>query len=157
MTTEKPRRSTRQRRLVLEELRKLKTHPTAAELHEIARRRLPKISLGTVYRNLKLLSRTGLVRKLESDGGGARFEGNDGGHYHVRCIQCARVDDVGSPSIDPAKTKPRRLNGYKVLGYRLEFIGVCPVCQRRSRGGGAHSPRRRRAKMKKGKVGRDGV
>ena len=149
MTTEKPRRSTRQRRLVLEELRKLTTHPTATELHEITRRRLPKISLGTVYRNLELLSRMGLVRKLVTDGGGARFEGNDGRHYHVRCIHCARVGDVGNLPIDPAKTKPRRLNGYRVLGYHLEFVGVCPVCRRRSRGGVLPSPRRRRVSVKK--------
>ena len=50
------RRNTRQREVILEELRKLASHPTAVGLYEIVRRRLPRISLGTVYRNLELLA-----------------------------------------------------------------------------------------------------
>jgi len=56
----KTQRNTRQRQVVLEELRKLTSHPTAAELYEITRARLPKISLGTVYRNLEVLAENGV-------------------------------------------------------------------------------------------------
>ena len=52
-------RQTRQREVILEELRKLTSHPTAADLYEIVRRRLPRVSLGTVYRNLELMSEMG--------------------------------------------------------------------------------------------------
>ncbi|MGC8659306.1 MAG: Fur family transcriptional regulator, partial [Desulfomonilaceae bacterium] len=55
-------RQTSQRRIILEELAKLKTHPTANEVYEVVRKRLPKISLGTVYRNLELLSESGSIR-----------------------------------------------------------------------------------------------
>ncbi|HSM74917.1 MAG TPA: transcriptional repressor, partial [Desulfobacterales bacterium] len=50
---------TRQRRVILEELRRMNTHPGADEIHEVVRRRLPRISLGTVYRNLDILCELG--------------------------------------------------------------------------------------------------
>jgi len=57
-------RMTRQRRIILEELRKVDSHPTADEVYEMVRRQLPRISLGTVYRNLEILSREGLIQKV---------------------------------------------------------------------------------------------
>ena len=89
-----PQRNTRQRKVILEELKKLKCHPTATELYEAARSRIPKISLGTVYRNLELLASNGIIKKLEFSGAEARFDGNTSKHYHARCIHCGRVDDV---------------------------------------------------------------
>ena len=78
-------RVTRQRRVILEELRKLTSHPTAPALYEVVRRRLPRISLGTVYRNLELLARAGFIQRLDLQGAEARFDGNPEHHYHVRC------------------------------------------------------------------------
>ena len=121
-------RNTRQRRVILEELRKLTSHPTAGELHEITRQRLPKISLGTVYRNLDLLARNGLIRKLETGRGEARFDGDLDHHYHVRCVRCGRVDDAHDLSPDSVTGEVKSLNGYEVLGFRLEFFGVCQAC-----------------------------
>ena len=131
MTAKKPRRNTLQRKVVLEELKKLGSHPTAAELYEIARARLPRISLGTVYRNLEFLSQRGLIRKLPPSGAEARFDGNLDQHYHVRCVRCGRVDDAHGLSEDPVADDVKTLSGYKILGFHLEFIGVCPECRRR--------------------------
>ena len=123
------RRNTRQRQVVLEELRKLTSHPTAAELHEITRRRLPKVSLGTVYRNLELLAQMGIIQKLEISGSEARFDGNTDGHYHVRCVRCGRVDDANGLPAELIKDEIKALSGYEVLGYHLEFVGMCPTCR----------------------------
>ncbi|MBN2024208.1 MAG: transcriptional repressor [Pirellulales bacterium] len=128
-----PRRNTRQRAVVLEELRGVNTHPTAVELYQIVRRRLPKISLGTVYRNLELLSRAGTIRKLDLGSGEARFDGDTRRHEHVRCVRCGRVGDVdASPEEMAGRGALERLStqagGYQILGYRLEFLGVCPRC-----------------------------
>ena len=133
MAAKKLRRNTPQRQVVLEELKRISSHPTASELYEIARARLPKISLGTVYRNLELLARMGLIRKLEITGGEARFDGNVDRHFHVRCIRCGRVDDACGLAADPLNDEVKSLNGYEILGFRLEFIGVCPQCQTRPR------------------------
>ena len=129
MTDEKARRNTRQRQTVLEELKKLTSHPTAAELYEIARRRLPRISLGTVYRNLELLAADGTIRKLEISGTESRFDGNPERHCHVSCTQCGRVDDLHDVPADLVGRQFQTLSGYEILDYRLEFVGVCRECR----------------------------
>ena len=124
-----PQRNTRQREVILEELNKLKFHPTATELYEIARRRIPKLSLGTVYRNLELLARNGIIKKLEFGGAEARFDGDTTKHYHARCIHCGRLDDVCGLADNFASGDFKELNGYEILGVRLEFFGVCAECR----------------------------
>ena len=109
---------------------KVTTHPTAAILYENVRERLPRISLGTVYRNLEVLTRTGLIQKLDIPGSEARFDGNPASHYHIRCAQCGRVDDAHDIPYDPVKVSFDKLNGYEILGYRFEFIGICPTCRK---------------------------
>ena len=134
MDDEIVRRNTQQRQVVLEELKKLTSHPTAGELYEITRRRLPKISLGTVYRNLELLSQMGLVHKLETGGAEARFDGDLTEHHHVRCMRCGRVGDAHGAVADPVRQSTKSLGGYQIVGYRLEFIGICPACAAESDG-----------------------
>ena len=128
----RPRRNTRQRRVIVEELRKSTSHLTATELYEATRRRLPRISLGTVYRNLNLLGRMGLVRKVEGLHGEARFEGNVAPHHHVRCVHCGGVADIVDLPADLGSEELEDVAGYEILGYRLEFIGVCPECRTHS-------------------------
>ena len=75
MSDTKLRRNTPQRRIILEELCAVTTHPTAGELYGIVRRRLPRVSLGTVYRNLEVLYANGVINKLDYAGAEARFDG----------------------------------------------------------------------------------
>ncbi len=120
---------TRQRKVILEELRKTSSHPTADEVYERARLRLPRISLGTVYRNLEILSECGMIQKLELGGSQKRFDGTVENHYHVRCMRCDSVKDV---SMEPLTTFERALRGasdYQIIGSRLEFVGLCPRCK----------------------------
>jgi Fe2+ or Zn2+ uptake regulation protein len=124
-------RNTRQRQVILEQLRTVHTHPTAAELHQLARRRLPKLSLGTVYRNLELLTSAGLIRKLDTGGGQARYDADCTHHFHVRCVRCGRLDDAHGLPADPVKESVGTLDGYDILGYRLQFEGICPACRSR--------------------------
>ena len=124
-------RMTRQRQVILEELRKVNTHPSADEVYEMVRKRLPRISLGTVYRNLEILSEAGDIKKLEP-GSLKRFDGNPSEHFHIRCIRCDRIADVPMPcdfEIDLADMTPTE---YEILGHRLEFFGLCPFCSNSS-------------------------
>ena len=121
-------RMTRQRRVILEELRKVNTHPSADEVYEMVRKRLPRISLGTVYRNLEVLSDSGEIKKLEPGSALKRFDGNSSEHFHIRCVRCDRIADVPMVSdfdIDLADMTPAE---YEILGHRLEFFGLCPHC-----------------------------
>lgn len=124
-------RRSRQREVILEELRAVTTHPTAEQLHERVRHRIPKISLGTIYRNLDLMARHGLVRKLDSGGGQARFDGDLTHHLHVRCVQCGQVADVAVGPEGPDSGPIEACCGYEILGLRVEYVGICPACGER--------------------------
>lgn len=130
MPYRKQSRNTPQRRVILEELRQVTSHPTAAELYELVRTRMPKVSLGTVYRNLDFLARRGTIQKLTLGRSEARFDGNPDHHYHVRCVGCGRVDDVNGVSADFSPEDLDRVHDYQILGHRLEFVGVCGRCRR---------------------------
>ncbi|MBU8872095.1 MAG: transcriptional repressor [Gemmatimonadales bacterium] len=129
MAIEKRRRNTQQRKIIQEELCALKTHPTAAELFEIVRRRLPRVSLGTVYRNLEVLHQDGRILKLEMGGAEAKFDGDTRLHHHVRCTECGAVRDVEmSEPIDPSANISDSC-GFDIQGYTLKFMGTCPSCR----------------------------
>jgi Fur family ferric uptake transcriptional regulator len=80
---------TRQRRVILEELRKVDTHPSADEVYEMVRKRLPRISLGTIYRNLEILSETGEIQRLETGSHLKRFDGR--ADDHITSAACAAI------------------------------------------------------------------
>jgi Fur family ferric uptake transcriptional regulator len=121
-------RQTKQKRVILEALRQVTSHPTADEVYQMARERIPNISLGTVYRNLEQLSEQGMIRKLPLAGSQMRFDGRAYQHHHVRCVRCERVDDVISVRGNPGRIDVEAA-GYTILGHRIEFYGLCPDCQ----------------------------
>ncbi|MBZ2170531.1 Fur family transcriptional regulator [Nitratidesulfovibrio sp. SRB-5] len=127
MTQPQQTRMTKQRMVILEELRNVHSHPTADEVYGMVRQRLPRISLGTVYRNLDLLAESGDILKLESAGAQKRFDGNVTPHQHVRCTQCGRVGDVMEPVRLP-DISGAGAPGFIILSGRIEFEGVCEAC-----------------------------
>lgn len=121
-------RMTKQRAIILEELRKVKSHPTADEMYGIVRKRLPNISLGTVYRNLDFLSESGEIRCLATSGSSKRFDGDLSHHQHIRCIHCGCIADVYQP-VSPPTVNTLKIPGFsKVLTSRVEFDGICEQC-----------------------------
>jgi Fur family ferric uptake transcriptional regulator len=129
MTAEEKKgiRLSRQRETILAELCKVKTHPTADEVYDMVRKIMPRISLGTVYRNLDFLSSRGVVLRLGGAGTQKRFDGNPNPHPHLRCAVCGRVDDVEYPLALP-ELPVEQCMGYESLRCDVEFVGVCPVC-----------------------------
>src|SRR5262247_1017070 len=90
-------RLTRPRRLILDVVRATDAHPTAAFVYQNVRRRLPRVSLATVYRNLRMLAAEGLLAE-RADAGGLRFDGNTGPHDHFTCLTCGRIYDAPPPA-----------------------------------------------------------
>lgn len=144
-------RMTRQRRVILQELRKVDTHPTADEVYALVRRRLPRVSLATVYRNLESLTEAGTVQMIETGSGPRRYDGNAAHHHHVRCEACGSVADVpagavrASVKIDSESVCEEC--GFVVSGHRLDLVGLCAMCRaaqdrlRRRPSGGPRSKR----------------
>lgn len=123
-------RMTRQRRVILEELRKSKMHPTADALYDIVRKRLPRISLGTVYRNLEILTALGEIQTLELSGNQKRYDGDPCKHYHIRCIHCGSVENAPIAPLLQLEDKLYGSTVYNIIGHRLEFLGLCPECSK---------------------------
>lgn len=87
------RRYSRQREIILNAVRENLVHPDAEEIYSIVRAKDPSISLGTVYRNLNLLSELGEIRKIQMAGGADRYDGNISGHHHSICSKCGKIMD----------------------------------------------------------------
>jgi Fur family transcriptional regulator, peroxide stress response regulator len=121
-------RMTRQRQVILEELRRLDFHPSADEVYDLVRKRLPRISLGTVYRNLETLSELGEIQKLEFGGTIKRFDGITEPHYHIRCNLCDCIDDAPMSLLKDIEDRISSVTDYRIIGHRLEFFGLCPEC-----------------------------
>ena len=125
-------RMTHQREVILDELGKCKSHPTADSLYERVKKRLPRISLATVYRNLEILSEAGLIKKLEISGRQKRFDWDLEQHDHIFCVQCHRVDNIEIERKQKLSLPPEHDRGYQIAGCRIEFFGVCPRCQKKN-------------------------
>jgi len=126
-------RMTRNRVAILEVLRASGAHLTADEIYAEVSRALPRISLATVYRNLDVLAKHGYIRTVAEGGGRRHFDAKVDDHYHIRCVECGRVDDI---AVDSAESLPGTLHArtdYEVRGFVLSFVGVCPECQARRR------------------------
>jgi Fe2+ or Zn2+ uptake regulation protein len=122
-------RMTHQREVILHELRLCSHHPTADDLYDRVKTRLPRISLATVYRNLEILSQAGLIKKLTIDGRQKRFDWDPTPHNHIFCMNCQRVDDITCEVPEPLVAVPEQTTGYCILGCRINFFGLCMHCQ----------------------------
>ncbi len=129
MQQETQRRMTTQRKLILEKLKSVKTHPTAEELYLMVKDKLPKISLGTVYRNLEVLARQGLVIKLGEHGEAARFDADLKDHYHIRCTVCGEIEDLWVEPPVANEDEIKNVSKFDLQGFKLEYFGVCPECR----------------------------
>lgn len=121
-------RVTRQKKLILEILRSTNTHPTADWVYEQARKQLPDISLGTVYRNLSVLKGAGEIMELSYGSTFSRYDGNPHNHYHFVCEKCGRVLDVALPVRTELEEELALKEAHLVRSHRLEFYGVCRDC-----------------------------
>lgn len=121
-------RQTKQRKLILRHLRQTRSHPTATELYDRVRQDLPRISLGTVYRNLENLCSQGLARKIETFGGQKRFDATVEDHIHAICTKCGKVCDMEQvPAVNCNELKNID-SDFQITGVRIDLLGICPEC-----------------------------
>ena len=122
-------RNTRQREAILSVVRRMTCHPTADEIYAEVRKEIPGISLGTVYRNLKLLAGTGEVALVADGGTHSRYDGCTDNHYHFRCDVCGRVFDVEELVDTGLDRRVAAQTGLAIRCHSLEFHGLCKDCQ----------------------------
>lgn len=126
-------RNSRQRAALLEELRSRKDHPSAEMLYDALKKEHPHMSLGTVYRNLALLTGLGEIKKIPCGDGSERYDGFTGPHDHFVCRICGRVMDVDAQPADTAPGYAAVLSGIgEVESHSLIFYGICRECKEKA-------------------------
>lgn len=121
----------RQREALITMLRSRYDHPTAEQLYSDLKSEFPRISLGTVYRNLSLLESIGEVVKISATGDSDRFDGNVGEHYHFACEECGGVSDIDIPVNDELDTLVERITKGDVKRHSMVFYGICEKCKKK--------------------------
>jgi len=106
-----------------------RTHPTAAWLYERLRKEFPRLSQGTVYRNLNILAEQKRIKVITVDGTFAHFDADMSIHNHVICTKCGKVDDAFMSSDDQCDKAAAAVSGYRIDSHRFDFFGLCPDCQ----------------------------
>ena len=129
MKREIKRRVTKQKSIILQELCRVKTHPTADSVFRMVRKRLPAISFGTVYRNLNLLRDDGKVLELSAGRYSCRYDATTANHYHFACLSCGSLFDVDTDVLKDIDSKISKKSGMKVKYHRIKFYGYCPNCK----------------------------
>src|SRR5215813_7840888 len=128
------KRTTRQLEQVFKALEGDHTHPLAHEIYRRVHKKLPRISLATVYRNLHNLVEEGKIRTLLVDGKGIRFDPETSEHDHCICERCGRVVDLFlHPRARRVDLTSLAKHGYVVTTHDLTVHGMCQVCAARRR------------------------
>ena len=118
-------RYSQQRERIYQAVCATKEHPTAQMVYDTLKPEMPKLSLGTVYRNLQQMAEDG--RLMELDGPVTRFDGEVRPHTHLRCSHCGCVAD-GELAYDVSLDRESIARGWQVTSHNLMFMGICPAC-----------------------------
>ena len=117
-----------QRRTVFEALSGRRDHPTADQVYDAVRDRLPGLSRTTVYRVLETLVGAGFARKVQTAGGATRFDPITERHHHLVCEACGRLVDVDDAAVPTLRLPRMRGSGFRVTDYSVSFLGRCAGC-----------------------------
>ena len=119
------RRYSRQRERIYQAVHASREHPSAQMVYDLLREEMPRLSLGTVYRNLHQMAQEGMLQELE--GPTARFDACLAPHAHIRCTCCGRVMDLSALE-EPAPVRSAAEAGWQVERYSLMLEGICHAC-----------------------------
>ena len=107
-------------------------HPTANMVYEQLKLEMPRLSLGTVYRNLNQLADAGRLKKIPLADGSCRFDKTRESHSHIVCDECGAVADVHLPSFETLERTIVSETGYELRSYDVVLRGVCEACRKRA-------------------------
>lgn len=107
-------------------MQKMNFHPTADDVYNKVRHRVPKIALGTVYRTLESLVEQGVILEVNPPGRRKRFDHKTEPHSHIICSECGAIEDVIT---DSSQLTIISDTGFTVTGVDIQFTGQCPACK----------------------------
>ncbi|MDO4283552.1 MAG: transcriptional repressor [Clostridia bacterium] len=120
----------RQREQILEFVKSVRTHPTAETVYQEVRKKNPKISLGTVYRNLVFLSEQGDINRIKIADGKDRFDYDTSHHYHAICTKCGKITDAKIDYLGDIDKKVSQVLDLEILSHDIIFNTICKDCNK---------------------------
>jgi Fur family transcriptional regulator, peroxide stress response regulator len=119
-----------QRQVIYEAVVDSRGHPTPELIYEQVRQRIPSISLGTIYKNVKTFLDSGVLKEVTLHHGSLRLESNMTPHHHLVCSSCKAIFDIEEAAVEPVQLRQTRLPaGFSIQQCRVEFVGVCKSCK----------------------------
>ena len=118
-----------QRQVIYEAVLDSHDHPTPELIYEQVRQRIPSISLGTVYKNIRTFLDSGVLKEVTLHHGSLRLESNMTSHHHLVCSSCKAIFDVEESAVAPVQLKTNVPAGFSIKECRVEFVGLCKSCQ----------------------------
>lgn len=132
-TLDKTRRNTKQRSVLLKIINESCGHLDANQIHQRAMQELPRISLATVYRNLRMLKENGLINEVHIDETHHHYEVKpEKEHYHMICILCGKVEEFEFPVEDEISRRKKELKGFEIDSIEMTITGYCKKCKDKS-------------------------
>jgi Fur family transcriptional regulator, peroxide stress response regulator len=120
---------THQRQVLFEVMQTMHGHPSPEEVYARVKKKIPAISLATVYKNIHLFVESGLFSKVSMHHGSLRVELNDEAHHHMVCSKCKAITDIGEQELGLVSKKNKLAGGFLVERYAVDVIGICAKCQ----------------------------
>jgi Fur family transcriptional regulator, peroxide stress response regulator len=122
---------THQREVIYEALVASREHPTPEEVYEAVRRRIPSISLGTVYKNIKTFLEAGMLTEVSLHHGSLRVDACLEPHSHLVCRVCRHIVDLPGVTAGPARVAAKLPKGFVLERHTVEFVGICASCAKK--------------------------
>jgi Fur family peroxide stress response transcriptional regulator len=120
---------THQRQVLYEVMKTMHGHPSPEEIYARVKKKIPAISLATVYKNIHLFVESGVFREVSMHHGSLRVEMNDESHHHLVCSKCRRIADIGEKELGLVSKQEKLPGGFLVERYAVDVIGICAKCQ----------------------------
>ena len=120
---------THQRQVLYEVMKSMHGHPSPEEVYAKVKKKIPAISLATVYKNIHLFVENGVFREVSMHHGSVRVEMNGEEHHHMVCSKCKAITDIGEDELGLVAKRNKLPGGFLVERYAVDVIGVCAKCQ----------------------------
>lgn len=120
---------THQRQVLYEVMKTMHGHPSPEEVYARVKKKVPAISLATVYKNIHLFVESGVFRKMSVHHGSVRVEMNQHAHHHLVCSKCKAIEDIEEDLLGELPKRRKLPGGFLVERYSVDVIGLCASCQ----------------------------
>lgn len=122
--------ATHQRQVLYEVMQTMAGHPSPEQVYARVKKRIPAISLATVYKNIHLFVERGVLKEVSMHHGSLRVELNSHLHHHMVCSYCKAITDIDEKDLGVLPPLQKLPGGFHAERYAVDVIGICATCQK---------------------------